>query len=193
MRCSRERTVRLSSYMVNRFRRLGRLSNRWLWISGALKGSLSAYCPCFQKDSTSTAGRYRRLRSVCACSVRYVVRRDPTRRTNYFPRKHQKSKIERSQKEKMQKVKSKSSQEMLTLQKRIAEAREPQSSQSALNLPRSPADPLTEMPGSCGALDVPRYIFPLVRPPYMKRVSPSLPDGPSFLKKVRCGLNLEQR
>jgi hypothetical protein len=57
---------------------------------------------------------------------------------------------------------------------------------------RNPVQPVTEIPGSSKTLDVPRYIFPLMRPPYMKRVSPSLPDGPSFFfKKVRCGLNLE--
>jgi hypothetical protein len=39
-------------------------------------------------------------------------------------------------------------------------------------------------------LDVLRYICPLMRPPYMKRLSPSLPDGPHFEKEVRCGLNL---
>jgi hypothetical protein len=48
--------------------------------------------------------------------------------------------------------------------------------------------------GSCGTFDIPRHISPLKRPPSMKRLSPSLPDGPSFFfKKVRCGLNLEQR
>jgi hypothetical protein len=59
--------------------------------------------------------------------------------------------------------------EILSLEKRIAEAKTPQSS---LNLPKSPADPLTEIPGRCGTLAAPRYIFPLMRPPYMKRLSP---------------------
>jgi hypothetical protein len=43
-----------------------------------------------------------------------------------------------------------------------------------------PAVPLTEIPGSCRTLDVLRYISPLMRPPYMKRLSPLFPDGPTF-------------
>jgi hypothetical protein len=42
--------------------------------------------------------------------------------------------------------------------KRIAEAKRPQSFEAALNLPRSPAERLTAVSGSCGTLDVPRYI-----------------------------------
>ena len=49
-----------------------------------------------------------------------------------------------------------------------------------LEAPRSPAQPLAEIPGSCGTFDVPQYISPLMRPPSMKRLSPSLPDGATF-------------
>jgi hypothetical protein len=47
-------------------------------------------------------------------------------------------------------------------------------------------DSVTEISGSCGTLDVPRYICPLMRPPSMKKLSPSLPDGPTFLRRSAC-------
>jgi hypothetical protein len=37
-----------------------------------------------------------------------------------------------------------------------------------------------ELPGTYEASNALRYISPLMRPPSMKRLSPSLPDGPSF-------------
>jgi hypothetical protein len=43
------------------------------------------------------------------------------------------------------------------------------------------------MPSNHGTLDVPRYISPLMRPPYMKRLSPSLPNGPTFLRRSVVG------
>jgi hypothetical protein len=39
---------------------------------------------------------------------------------------------------------------------------------------------MSKYPGSCRTLDVPWYISPLMRPPSMKRLSPSLSDEPSF-------------
>jgi|ERR1700683_3045104 hypothetical protein len=39
---------------------------------------------------------------------------------------------------------------------------------------------IQKMPRSDGTSDVRPYISPLMHPPYMKRLSPSLPDGPSF-------------
>jgi hypothetical protein len=61
--------------MVNRFQKIDRLSNRRVWISRAVKGSLSAWCPCFQKDRTSTAGVSCRNRHVCAGLRRRAVQR----------------------------------------------------------------------------------------------------------------------
>ena len=81
----------------------------------------------------------------------------------------------------MQKVESKSFREILSLEKEIAEAKTLAIFSTALNLPRSPVQPVTEIPDSFGTFDVPRYIFPLMRPPYMKRLSPSFLNGPTFL------------
>jgi hypothetical protein len=53
-----------------------------------------------------------------------------------------------------------------------------------LNLPRSPVQPVSEIPDSSGTFDVPRYIFPLMHPPYLKRLSPSFLNGPTFLRSV---------
>jgi hypothetical protein len=58
--------TRLSSYTLNRFQKIDRLSNRRLWIARAVKGGLCAWRPTFQKDSTSTADVSRRKRHVCA-------------------------------------------------------------------------------------------------------------------------------
>ena len=86
-----------------------------------------------------------------------------------------------AKKEKMQKVESKSFREILSLEKEIAEAKTLAIFSTALNLPRSPVQPVSEIPDSSGTFDVPRYIFPLMRPPYMKRLSPSFLNGPTFL------------
>jgi hypothetical protein len=48
--------------MVNRFQKIERLSNRRLWISSTVKGSLSAWRPSFQKDGTCTAQVFCRKR-----------------------------------------------------------------------------------------------------------------------------------
>jgi hypothetical protein len=95
--------------MVNRFQKIDRLSNRRLWISRAVKGSLSAWCPCFQKDSTSTAGKYRRLRSACD-AVRAMSHDAIERDEKIFFRKienekHQKSKVRKKNKRKKAKAK----------------------------------------------------------------------------------------
>jgi hypothetical protein len=58
------------SFLVNRFQKIDRLSNRRLWISRAVKGSLSAWRPCFQKGSTSTAQVSGRKGHVCAPAFR---------------------------------------------------------------------------------------------------------------------------
>jgi hypothetical protein len=116
--------------------------------------------------------------------VRNVAQRERTRRKKLFFRKKQKSKIKikgSQKKEKMQKVESKSFREILSLEKEIAEAKTLAIFSTALNLPRSPVQPVTEIPDSFGTFDVPRYIFPLMRPPYMKRLSPSFLNGPTFL------------
>jgi hypothetical protein len=172
--------VRPSSYMVNRFQKSGCLSNRRVWISKAEKGSLSAWRPSFQKDRPSTTCNNRRLRSVCARSVRDVAQRNRARRENYFFAKIKNQKLENQKAKKSKKVKSKTLRQILSFGKRIAEAKTPQLL-IRLEPSRSPVQPVTELPGSWGTSDVPRYISPLMRPPYMKRLSPSLPDGPTIL------------
>jgi hypothetical protein len=51
----------------------------------------------------------------------------------------------------------------------------------------SSIDPVTEMPRSDGTLDVFPVHLPLMHPPSMKRLSPSLPDGPTFLRRSVVG------
>jgi hypothetical protein len=104
-----------------------------------------------------------------------------------------KSKIEKAKEEKTQKVKSESSLETFATGKTDGGSKDCRNLFNPPCTTKSSVDPVTEMLGSSATLDVPSYIFPLMRPPYMKRLSPSLPDGPTFFKKVRCGLNLEQR
>jgi ATPase subunit of ABC transporter with duplicated ATPase domains len=59
--------------------------------------------------------------------------------------------------------------------------------------PRSPGEPVTELPGSSGTLDAPIHL-PLMHPPYSlhEEIEP-LVARRTILKRVRCGLNLEQR
>ena len=113
--------------------------------------------------------------------MRDVARRDRTRRKNLFSQNRRvKTQKSKDRKKRTQKAKIGTCQEILSLGKRIAEAKTLQSFQFALKPARSPIDPVTEMPRSYGSLDVPQYISPLMRPRYMKRLSPSLLDGPSF-------------
>jgi hypothetical protein len=93
----------------------------------------------------------------------------------------------------MQKAKSESSLETFATGKTDRESKDPAIFSIRLEPAEKSGGLLTEIPGSCETLDVPRYICPLIRPPYMKRLSPSLPDGPTFFKKIRCRLNLAQR
>jgi hypothetical protein len=71
------------------------------------------------------------------------------------------SKIKNRNKEKMQKVKSTISQENSGAEKSIARSKDAESFQAAT---RREARPIlfTEMPGSRGTLDAPRYISPLI-------------------------------
>ena len=70
--------------MVNRFQKIDRLSNRQLWISRAVKGSLSAWCLCFQKDNTSTTHVFCRKRHVCAGLRRLAARRSANITQTFF-------------------------------------------------------------------------------------------------------------
>ena len=69
---------------VNRFQRLGRLSNRRLWIAKVAKGSLFAWRPAFHKDSTSTAQVFCRKRYVCVRSCRSAMPCTPVHTENFF-------------------------------------------------------------------------------------------------------------
>jgi len=70
--------------MVNRFQKIDRLSNRRLWISWAVKGSLSSWRPAFQKDSTSTAWVCCRKRHVCVRWCRSTTPCTPVHTENFF-------------------------------------------------------------------------------------------------------------
>jgi hypothetical protein len=70
--------------MVNRFQKIDQLSNRRLWIAKAVKGSLFAWRPSFQKDSTSTARVSRRKRRVGARWCRSATLCTRVRMGNFF-------------------------------------------------------------------------------------------------------------
>jgi hypothetical protein len=69
---------------MNRFQKIDRLSNRRLWISKPVKGSLSAWRPAFQKDSTSSAQVFCRKRHVCAGWCRSESPCTPVHTENFF-------------------------------------------------------------------------------------------------------------
>jgi hypothetical protein len=181
--------------MVNRFQKIDRLSNRRLWISRPVKGSLSAWRPFFQKDSTSTAGKYRRLRSVCD-AVRAMSRGAIEREQKFFffaKIKKSKTKIESSKKRTNAKSKNKNKNLSGNFEtgKRIAEAKTLQSFQSVSSRPEVRRTSCRN-PGAVGPWTSPVHL-PVDASSLHEEIEPLLAGRTILLKKVRCGLNLEQR
>jgi hypothetical protein len=121
--------------------------------------------------------------------VRDVARGDRTRRKIIF---FEKTKIENPKitKTKNQKVKSK--KEILNLEKWIAEAKRPQCSQSTLNLPRVRPN-VSQKSRAPAELWTFRVHLPVDASSFNEEIEPFFAGRTNLLKKVRCGLNLEQR
>jgi hypothetical protein len=121
-------------------------------------------------------------------SARDVARRDRTQRKNLFAKsKNQKHTNQKFEKRTNAKSKNKNFSGNFEIGKTDRGSKEAAMFSIDLELSRSPAKPVTEMPEACETLDVPRYISPLMRPPSMKRLSPSLPYGPTFLRRSVVG------
>jgi hypothetical protein len=128
--------------------------------------------------------------------VRNVAQRDRTRTKNNFFAKNQKVKNQESKdckKKKRKNFKNEVYQEILGLRKTDRGSKESAIYSIHLELPRSSLEPVTANTGQLWALGRSPVHLPVDASSFNEEIEPLVARRTNLLKKVRCGLNLEQR